>query len=126
MAWIDPQSPLPAEHSPVALWNRLFSGGVQGTDGPGALVDARRSVLDVVKQDTVALQARLGATDRMRLEAHLDGLRDLENLLDFDLNGCMVPEMPTEPESGPEPAPEPQPEGAAADGARPEARQLSD
>ena len=98
MAWIDPQSPLPAEHSPVALWNRLFSGGVQGTDGPGALVDARRSVLDVVKQDTVALQARLGATDRMRLEAHLDGLRDLENLLDFDLNGCMVPEMPTEPE----------------------------
>lgn len=37
-----------------------------------------------------------------------------------------VMEMPTEPESGPEPAPEPPPGGAAADGARPEARQLSD
>ncbi|WP_121397533.1 MFS transporter [Micromonospora sp. M71_S20] len=35
-----------------------------------------------------------------------------------------VVEMPTEPE--PEPAPEPQPERAAGDGARPEARQLSD
>jgi hypothetical protein len=96
MAWEDPQSPLPAEHSPVALWNRLFSGGVEGS-GPGALVDARRSVLDVVKQDTVALQARLGASDRMRLEAHLDGVRDLENLLDFDLSGCAVPEIPEEP-----------------------------
>jgi hypothetical protein len=97
MSWIDPQSPLPAEHSPVALWNRLFSGGVD-SEGPGVLVDARRSVLDVVAQDTVALQSRLGASDRMRLEAHLDGIRDLENLLDFDLGGCMVPEMPTEPQ----------------------------
>jgi hypothetical protein len=98
MSWIDPKSPLPAEHSPVALWNRLFSGGVGEGSGPGALVDARRSVLDVVKQDTVALQARLGATDRTRLEAHLDGIRDLENLLDFDLNGCALPELPEEPQ----------------------------
>lgn len=96
MAWNDPQSPLPAEHSPVELWNRLFSDGVKGSGGPGALVDARRSVLDVVEQDTLALQSRLGASDRMRLEKHLQGIRDLENLLDYDLGSCAVPEMPQE------------------------------
>jgi len=95
MAWEDPKSPLPAEHSPAKLWSRLFNGGVAGP-GPGALVGARRSVLDVVKQDTEALQARLGANDRMRLEAHLDGLRDLENLLDFDLGSCALPDEPEE------------------------------
>ncbi len=98
MAWNDPKSPLPAEHSPAALWERLFSNGVKGSDGPGALVDARRSVLDVVKQDTVALQGKLGATDRIRLEKHLQGIRDLELLLDFDLGSCTVPEMVQDPE----------------------------
>lgn len=97
MSWDDPLSPLPAEHSPVALWNRLFSGGVEGS-GPGALVDARRSVLDVVEEDTQALHNRLGANDRMRLQAHLDGIRDLENVLDFDLGGCTAPPMPEEPQ----------------------------
>ncbi len=94
MAWIDPTSPLPAEHSPSALFQRLFGMGVDGPDN--TLVDARRSVLDVVKSDTEALRAKLGMADRVRLDAHLDGINALQNLLDFDLGGCAVPEMPGE------------------------------
>ena len=94
MAWNDPDSPLPAEHSPAALWQRLFGMGVDGPDN--ALVDARRSVIDVVKTDTEALRQRVGATDRARLDAHLDGLNDLQNLLDFDITGCALPDPAAE------------------------------
>jgi hypothetical protein len=38
----------------------------------------RRSVLDVVREDTLALQGQLGVADRIRLEQHLDGIRDIE------------------------------------------------
>src|SRR5690606_7507464 len=75
------------------------SSGVEGS-GPGVLADARRSVLDVVMEDTVTLQGRLGAADRMRLEAHLDGLRDLEGTLDHVLS-CEAPGMPAEIEDDP-------------------------
>ncbi len=94
MSWLDPNSPLPAEHSPLALWQRLFGMGVDGPDN--ALVGARQSVIDVVRADAEALRQRLGAADRARIEAHLDGLADLHNLLDFDLTGCVAPEMAAE------------------------------
>lgn len=32
----------------------------------------------MVREDTLALQSQLGATDRIRLEQHLDGIRDIE------------------------------------------------
>ena len=95
MSWTNPDSPLPAEHSPVALWQRLFGMGVD-TGGNDTLVDARRSVLDVVKADPEALRAKLGMNDRARLDAHLEGIAALQNLLDFDLGSCAVPGEPSD------------------------------
>ena len=89
MSWLDPDSPLPAEHSPSALWQRLFGMGVEGQSD--ALVGARRSVLDVVKTDTEALRTKLGMADRARLDAHLEGIHALQNLLDFDHGSCGAP-----------------------------------
>ena len=60
----------------------------------------RRSVLDVVREDTLALQSQLGATDRIRLEQHLDGIRDIELRLARlqedppSLDACYRPEAP--------------------------------
>lgn len=74
----------PAEQSPFALYQRLF-GPTFITPGSGGLVDPklglRRSVLDVVHGELTTLKGRVSALDRVRLEQHEDGVRDLETRL---------------------------------------------
>lgn len=60
----------------------------------------RRSVLDAVTAQSMRLQGRLGAADRMRLEQHLDGVRAIETQLARlqenppNLAACRRPTMP--------------------------------
>ena len=84
VSWEEPLSPLPAEFSPASLYQRLFGDALAEV----GFLDARQSVIDVVKQDAESLAARLGASDRARLEAHLDGLRDIEAQLVADPLAC--------------------------------------
>jgi hypothetical protein len=54
-------------------------------------------VLDAVKSDIDELQGKLGQADRMRLEQHLDSIRQVEQVIDngTDVGGnCMLPDMP--------------------------------
>src|SRR5690606_33455415 len=67
------------EFDPRAVFDRLFTGGAQAammdddTNNQAAkIARVRASVLDSVLQDGTVLQQRLGATDRQRLEEHLD------------------------------------------------------
>ena len=77
-----PHSPNPPETVPHALFERLFGPTFREPGDGEARLDPRlalrRSVLDAVGDRVVALQARLGATDRARLDQHLTGIRDLE------------------------------------------------
>jgi hypothetical protein len=81
-----PDSPNPPEYDPTKLFDRVFG---MGFTPPGAsttpVVDAtlgyRKSVLDVVLGDLGRLRARVGATDRTRLDQHADGIRAIENRL---------------------------------------------
>jgi uncharacterized protein DUF1552 len=78
IAWRGPSSPLPMEHNPRAVFDRLF--GDRDLTGPQA--DSRfgsaRSVLDSVAEAASDLQRRLGAGDRGRLAEYLDAVRDVE------------------------------------------------
>jgi len=76
------------EFNPVAQFNRLFKSGVPATPGGGGAAPTidptwavDKSILDVVRVDAQALQTRLGAEDRTRLDSHLTGLRALEDRL---------------------------------------------
>ena len=85
-------------YDPAALFTRIFSGGVMST-GPTAEDLARASVLDAVLSDARSLDTRLGASDRIRLEHHLDALRDLERRVSNPAGGpvgasCMMPMAP--------------------------------
>lgn len=91
-------SVLPAECSPRAFFDRVFAG----FEPDDSVRTARLSVLDAVLADADALHARLGATDRVRLEQHLDGLRDLEVRVATEPPLCTVPTMPAEDAGGPE------------------------
>jgi hypothetical protein len=75
-----PNSPNLPQCDPVALYERVF-GGAAAAPMASVTLATRRSVLDLVAQDTKALQARLGAADKQRLDQHLQGIVDLEKQL---------------------------------------------
>lgn len=100
-SWSGPGQRMPAEFSPLALFNRLFGGAVPVGDAKAdARLALRRSVLDTVTEDANSLRARLGAGDRLRLEQHLDGIRSLEMSLTGASQACVRPTAPADPASG--------------------------
>ena len=94
-----------AETDPYALYERIF-GDTFREPGEEGVVDPtlglRRSVLDAVMEDVGALQSRVGAADKVRLEQHLDGVRELEQRLAQlqedppDLEACARPDTAPE------------------------------
>jgi hypothetical protein len=76
---------LAPEDNPRAAFARLFSGGGTGGDSgsatPTGLPSRRRSILDVVKSDLDDLRARLGTTERARLDLHAESVREVETRL---------------------------------------------
>ncbi len=93
-AWSGPNVALPCEYVPKNLYTRLF--GVTAPDQAARDEAMRRGILNLVSKDAATLSARLGATDKQRLEAHLDGLRAIERTLDFrGKTTCAPPAAPT-------------------------------
>ena len=94
----------PAETDPYAFYARLF-GDTFIEPGKDGVVDPRlglrRSVLDLVVDDISTLNSRLGAEDRIRLDQHLTGVRELEQRLARleedppNLESCSRPKAPT-------------------------------
>lgn len=95
---------VPPQTSPRQAWQALFSNFT-----PSGVDDAtrrrlelelrsRRSVLDLVRGDTEQLVPKLGAADRIRLQRHLDELRDLERrvaaIAPPQTSACMRPADP--------------------------------
>ncbi|MEE2780258.1 MAG: DUF1552 domain-containing protein [Myxococcota bacterium] len=73
-----PGQPIPPENDPSRVFQRLFGGGAQGVEAITRLHAQRRSVLDLVLGDFKALEQRVGADDRAKLELHQTAIRDLE------------------------------------------------
>jgi hypothetical protein len=96
----------PSETSPVAFYQRLFGLGFKDPNSasftPDPKVMARRSVLSAVSEQRKALDARVGASDRARLDQYYTSLRQLENQLDVELTkpqpieACVIPRKPVE------------------------------
>jgi len=87
---------LPADYSPESLYSRFFAGGVTGSD-PKAAAQARMRVraLDAVLEDAARLRKRLGTSDQKRLDAHLDGIAEIEHGLSAGGSaGCVAPTAP--------------------------------
>lgn len=94
--------PLSKLVDPVASFDMLFRGVVVGND-PRALAEARRqqrlgkSLIDFVRSDLTRLRTRLAAAERLKLDQHLDGLRDVEKQLaapSAATRSCAVPARP--------------------------------
>jgi hypothetical protein len=79
ISWRGPTTPLPMEHDPRAVFERLF-GDHDSLDGAERLarIESDRSLLDSVTEKIARLQRGLGARDRAKLAEYLDAVRDVE------------------------------------------------
>ena len=84
ISWTSGSTPLPMEHNPRAVFERLF-GDDDSTDPAArrARRKAQRSILDSVRDDVVRLQRELGAGDRAKVGAYLDAVRDVERRIEI-------------------------------------------
>ena len=81
---------LPPTFQPAAVWERLFGEFVADKDDAGL----RASALDLVKEDAERLRVRLGMVDQQRLDAHLEGVYELEQKIAAAPPPCEIPEQP--------------------------------
>ncbi len=95
MSYAGPDMPVPPREDPTQNFNDFFSE--LGTD-PFALElikRKRKSVLDAVKGDYTAFNAKLGKDDKARLDQHLEAIRALELRLDATGQVGEMCEVPT-------------------------------
>lgn len=85
--------PLPPQHDPQAVWTSLFDSFTPAKDPSGP---PRLAVLAMVKDNLARLDKRLGIADRQRMQAHLDGVAELEKKIAALPPICEKPGKPVE------------------------------
>jgi hypothetical protein len=84
-------SPIPPRIDPQRIYDEIFGGiggGMTPTNVEAIRILRKKSILSHVDRKYVALSQRLGAADRVRLDEHLQKIRDIEM-------GLVPPEPPT-------------------------------
>ncbi len=89
-----PNQPNTAVDDPFQMYKRIFAdANLSGAELARVLAD-RQSVLDFLKDDLGRLQSRVNSEDKARLEAHLDGVRNLEKRLQNAVGVCTPLTLP--------------------------------
>lgn len=77
ISWSTPTQPLPTEVNPRVAFERLFGDGTNPEERRlGRKQNA--SILDSITQEITFFKKPLGASDRSRLDAYLENIRDIE------------------------------------------------
>jgi hypothetical protein len=83
--WTGPGQPITPLQDPFAVYQELFAGGnVPSVPDPAAvkrMLLRRKSILDSVGTNLDELRGRLGVDDRRIVDAHMQGVRELETRL---------------------------------------------
>lgn len=78
ISWASPTTPLPMEHRPREIFERLFGDG--GTDQATrqSRLTRQRSILDYVSEDVARINKTLGSEDSSKLGEYLEAVRGVE------------------------------------------------
>ena len=98
-----PDNANPPIYSPRTVFDRIFGDGFVDPGTTPAIdprLALRRSVLDAVMADARAIEGRVGTSDRMRIQQHLESVRALERQIAVlesappPISACAAPEAP--------------------------------
>ncbi len=78
MSYLGPDQPVPPESSPYQAFDRLFKDLSVNSGPVDHSIDRQKTVLSLVMDEFRSLNAKLGAADRQKLEAHLTAVREIE------------------------------------------------
>ena len=79
ISWRSATQPLPMEHNPRAVFERLFGdSGSTGKAAREARLAQQKSLLDSVNEKLAALRKELGAQDQAKVEQYTEAVRDIE------------------------------------------------
>jgi uncharacterized protein DUF1552 len=81
-------------YDPTQMYGRLFANSTLSTSQLSQLLSERKSVLDFLQSDIGVLETRLTSGDKARLDAHLTGIRTMEQQLTSSVSGCTPPAAP--------------------------------
>jgi len=103
ISWQTPTSPLPMEHNPQVIFEKLFGDGSNEAER-AARRQQSRSLLDSVMEQVSSLKTQLPAGDRGRLDGYLEDVREIERRIhksedQLRIAQLKVPDTPTRPGS---------------------------
>jgi hypothetical protein len=84
ISWRTPSTPMPPEVNPRAVFERLFGGGSkdEAEESRARRRRYQKSILDFALEDAHRLKAKLGQTDRRKLDEYLTAVRELEERIE--------------------------------------------
>ncbi|MCA9538114.1 MAG: DUF1552 domain-containing protein [Myxococcales bacterium] len=74
--------PVPPENDPYAMYDRLFGDAGADAEATNKQNLRRRAMLDAVMGQYRRLHDRLGVEDRLKLQAHMESIRTIQDRLD--------------------------------------------
>lgn len=104
LSWAGPTQPLPMEHNPRAVFERLFGDtGSTDRDARERRLLQQKSILDSVMEKMTGLERQVGRSDQVRLDEYLGSIRDVERriqMAEAQIDEIDLPDMP-QPEGVP-------------------------
>ena|SRR5438132_104682 len=77
LSWKGPETPLPMENRPRAVFEQLVGDSTNPADRL-ARIEENRSILDFVAQDLARLMRSVGQGDRLKLDQYAEAIRSVE------------------------------------------------
>jgi hypothetical protein len=83
ISWRSPTQPLPMEHNPRAVFERLFGDtGTSDRAAREARLRQHKSILDSVNEKLADLRRALGQQDQVKVEEYAESIRDVERRIE--------------------------------------------
>ncbi|HJZ99319.1 MAG TPA: DUF1552 domain-containing protein [Candidatus Solibacter sp.] len=84
ISWRGPASPMPPESDPRIIFERLFGADDIVADPAARMrrMEYRKSILDMVQDDTRRLATNLGKKDKLKLDEYLFAVREIEQRIE--------------------------------------------
>ena len=90
ISWRGEATPVPKEHDPQAVFDRLFraSDFAHASEGQARRTALRKSILDYVADDAAALNRNLGKSDQRKMDEYLTSIREVEQRIEVTKDGA--------------------------------------